>query len=141
MNAGLRRRNRPAARGQRGVMLVEALVGLLIFSIGILALIALQAVGIRENNEAAYRSAASFVVDRIIGDLWAANTANLTTFAGTYSATSKATEPWSKSVTAALPAGSAEVVVTGGSVTVTVTWQAPGAPAHSFKQRAVIVDG
>lgn len=126
---------------QRGIMLVEALVGLLIFSIGILALIALQAVGIRENNEAAYRSAASFVVDRIIGDLWAADQSNLNALAGTYSAASNAAAPWSRSVNAALPAGSAVVVVSGGSVTVTVTWQAPGAPAHSFTQRAVVVDG
>ena len=29
---------RPPARGQRGVMLIEALVGILIFSVGILAL-------------------------------------------------------------------------------------------------------
>jgi type IV pilus assembly protein PilV len=45
-------------RNQRGVMLIEALVGILIFAIGILAMIAMQASAIRATQDARYRTEA-----------------------------------------------------------------------------------
>ena len=44
------------ARTQAGVMLIEALIGILIFSIGILALIGMQGAAIRNTTDARYRS-------------------------------------------------------------------------------------
>ena len=44
--------------GQRGVMLIEAMIGILIFAIGILALIAMQATAIRATQDARYRTEA-----------------------------------------------------------------------------------
>lgn len=41
---------------QHGVMLIEALVGILIFAIGILALIAMQTMAIRATQDARYRT-------------------------------------------------------------------------------------
>jgi type IV pilus assembly protein PilV len=43
---------------QHGVMLIEALVGILIFAIGILAMIAMQATAIRATQDARYRTEA-----------------------------------------------------------------------------------
>ena len=45
-------------------MLIEALIGILIFSIGILALIGMQAAAIRNTADARYRSEASFLANR-----------------------------------------------------------------------------
>lgn len=43
---------------QHGVMLIEAMIGILIFAIGILALIAMQATAIRATQDARYRTEA-----------------------------------------------------------------------------------
>ncbi|MCU0869360.1 MAG: hypothetical protein MUF30_07100 [Burkholderiales bacterium] len=61
----------PRVSRQRGVMLIEALLGILIFSLGIMALIGLQAQSIRNSSEAKYRADASFLADQIIGRIWA----------------------------------------------------------------------
>lgn len=65
---------------QRGVALLEALVAILIFSIGILALVGLQARAISTTSDAKYRSDATFLANKIIGIMWG-DKANLTTYA------------------------------------------------------------
>ncbi|MFH2135738.1 MAG: type IV pilus modification protein PilV [Pseudomonadota bacterium] len=57
---------------QQGVMLLEALVAILIFSIGILAIVGLQANSIKLSNDAKYRSDASFLANQLIGEMWMA---------------------------------------------------------------------
>ena len=59
------------ARAQAGVMLLEALIGILIFSLGILSLVALQATSIQLTSDAKYRTDASLLANRLIGQMWA----------------------------------------------------------------------
>jgi type IV pilus assembly protein PilV len=69
--------NRPpnTARAQAGVMLLEALIGILIFSLGILSLVALQATSIQLTSDAKYRTDASLLANRLIGQMWASGLA------------------------------------------------------------------
>lgn len=60
-----RSRHAPASC-QRGVLLHEALVGILIFSIGLLTIADLQTQVIARFNDARYRSAAALLANRII---------------------------------------------------------------------------
>jgi len=53
-------------RGQHGVILIEALIGILIFSIGILALVAMQTAAISAQSDAQYRIEAGNLVDKIL---------------------------------------------------------------------------
>jgi len=55
---------------QQGVMLIEALIGILIFSIGILALIAMQASAISAQADAQVRIEAANLADRLVNKLW-----------------------------------------------------------------------
>jgi type IV pilus assembly protein PilV len=55
---------------QEGVMLLEALIGILIFSLGVLALVAMQAVSISSVSNARYRTEASFLANDILGSAW-----------------------------------------------------------------------
>jgi type IV pilus assembly protein PilV len=66
----MRRRVANRRQGQRGIMLLEALIAILIFSLGILALIGLQAQSIRNSSEAKYRADASFLANQLIGFMW-----------------------------------------------------------------------
>lgn len=127
---------------QQGVMLIEALISVLIFSIGVLALIGLQAVALREISESRFRSDASYIADRVIGDASASNLANLATRVGTYSATSNPADPWARAVTdknSGLPEGAVVVAVAGDTLTVTVNWQTRGG-MRSFTETARVVD-
>ena len=58
------------ARLEAGVMLIEALIGILIFSIGILALLGMQGTAIKNTTEARYRSEAAFLASQIVGQMW-----------------------------------------------------------------------
>jgi type IV pilus assembly protein PilV len=61
---------RRARRAQEGVMLLEALIGILIFSLGVLALVAMQSVSVSAVSNAKYRVEAAFYADDIIHKAW-----------------------------------------------------------------------
>ena len=119
---------------QSGVALLEALVGILIFSIGILALMGLQAQSIRNTVEAKYRNEAAYLANQIIGQMWVdrgPNGANLATYDTGGGANPNMTA-WRTQVANTLPrvvaggANSPTIVVAGSQVTVTIFWQLPG---------------
>lgn len=135
----------PVTPRQEGVILIEALVGVLIFSIGLLALIGLQSVAIREMTEAKTRTDASFIADRVMGDIAATNMSAgaLTALAGTYNASTNSAHAWAQAAidkNSGLPNGEVQLTVNGNTVTVVVSWSTPGGN-RTFSQSAQLVDG
>ncbi|OFZ88431.1 MAG: type IV pilus modification protein PilV [Betaproteobacteria bacterium RBG_16_64_18] len=62
---------RPTGQGlQRGVFLIEALLGILIFSLGILSLVAMQTAAVSAQSDARYRIEAANLADQIAGTIW-----------------------------------------------------------------------
>ena len=57
-------------RGQRGVFLIEALIGILIFSLGILSLVAIQTAAVSAQNDAQFRVEAANFADQIMSQIW-----------------------------------------------------------------------
>jgi type IV pilus assembly protein PilV len=57
--------------GQSGVMLLEALIAILIFSLGILTVIAIQATSIKMAADAQLRTRATLLANRLVGQMWA----------------------------------------------------------------------
>lgn len=55
---------------QSGVALLEALIAVLIFSLGILTIVAIQATSIRLTGDAQLRTRASLLAERLIGQMW-----------------------------------------------------------------------
>ena len=66
---------------QKGVMLLEALIGILIFSLGVLGIVAMQATAIARLTDAKYRTEAAHLADRMIGTIWANRGTNVPTLA------------------------------------------------------------
>jgi type IV pilus assembly protein PilV len=62
---------------QGGAYLLEALIGLLIFSLGILGIVGLQAASLRATSDAGLRAEAVFAANQLIGQMWADNIQNL----------------------------------------------------------------
>ena len=127
---------------QAGFMLIEAMVSIVVFSIGVLGLVALLAAVIKETSNAQYRIEASMLTDQLIGEMWGEDKATLP--ASFSSPDGPRYQAWlTRSVQAAnngLPGAVATppTVVFGANnqVTVTVFWQmpgsAPGTPAHQY---------
>jgi type IV pilus assembly protein PilV len=116
-------------RNQQGVMLIEALIGILIFSIGILALMGMQATAMRATVDAKYRSEAAFLANEIIGVMWV-NRANISQYATASCASNTECNAWRTRVQAKLPnatgANAPTIAIAGTQATVTVFWQRPG---------------
>jgi type IV pilus assembly protein PilV len=100
---------------QSGVALIEAMVAILLFSIGVLAVAGLQASMLKHTGDAKYRADASYIAQQRIGVLWS-DLNNIDTNyleAGTYITD--------------LPGGMRKVTKNpAGEYVVTVGWTAPG---------------
>src|SRR5437867_5412436 len=59
-----------APKRENGVMLLEALIAILIFSIGILAVVGLQAVSIRNVTDSKHRTEAAFLANNLLSQMW-----------------------------------------------------------------------
>ena len=128
----------------RGSVLIEALVSILVFSVGVLAIVRLQAAAIGNTHEAKLRADASFVASQVISQMWAdrgASSVNLPCYAHPTAgacpsaASTAAKDAWIDSFT--VPGGSNYLpgatagqqvisVDASGKVTVIIRWQMPG---------------
>ncbi|HEY2336988.1 MAG TPA: type IV pilus modification protein PilV [Burkholderiales bacterium] len=133
------------ARGQRGVALLEALIGILIFSIGILAVVGMQATAIRTVSDSKYRSEAAFLANQLLTQMWT-DAGNVSAYAypGTGTVPARLTN-WVSDVGSRLPGTTAAQPViavsgataSGATVQITVYWQLPeeasqGLPARNY---------
>lgn len=138
---------------QAGSMLLEGLISILLFSIGILAIVGLQATSIKMVGDAKYRSDASLLANQLIGQMWAGNRTTATLQAN-FSSTPAGTQytNWLNSVNASSLPGVAGValnqpivtfttntttVVNSSIATITIYWSSPSEPAQAHKHVVV----
>jgi type IV pilus assembly protein PilV len=122
-SAATRRERRPA---QRGSALVEVLVSVLLFSVGILGLLRVLEFSVRDSGEVEYRAEAAAIADETLGRMWV-DRGNLASYA-------TADVPVSE-----LPNGRQTIVVAGEVVNITISWQPPGVPiAHAHTTSATL---
>lgn len=117
---------------QQGVILIEVMVAMLIFSVGVLALVGLQATMIKNTADSKYRSEASYIAQSRIGQIWA-DPDNAATYL-------EANTP----ISTLLPGGTRTVTQPApGQFTVTVTWLVPGPnqQPHNFTTTARVTGG
>jgi type IV pilus assembly protein PilV len=62
---------------ERGAVLLEAFIAILLFSMGMLALAGVQAAAIKNAADAKYRTEAAYLANQIIAQMWAESPANL----------------------------------------------------------------
>lgn len=122
----MKKMNTVTVNKQSGSVLIEALVSVLIFSMGILALVGLQGAMIKNNSDAKYRADASFIAQERLGLMWTDPT-NVANYIET------------DTPVALLPNGKRTVTVGPRRfATVTVTWQAPGMDEHQYMASSYI---
>jgi type IV pilus assembly protein PilV len=124
-----------SSKAIRGAALIEALVGILIFSIGILGLVGLQAAMTRAQGAAKFRADAAYLSSEIIGAMWA-DRPNLASYATAPSSacTYQRCADWVNKVKTGLPQGQVELspVVSTGAVSLTMTWTSTNEGTRSY---------
>lgn len=122
-------------------MLLEALIGLLIFALGVLGLIGMQATATKVAADSKYRAEATMLADQLISQMWVDDRSNaslVTNYVGSGGSGGPKYNEWYAAIAAArtgLPGASIagnEPTVTidaTNTVTVTIRWQAPGETA------------
>lgn len=126
-------------------MLLEALIAILIFSMGILAIVGMQAASVKQAGDAKYRSDANMLVNELVGQMWTSDRTASTLAAsfatggaaytawlgdhstpGTVAATLPGADTNPPTVTVVQVPGSNPPTTASSLVTIRVFWQAPG---------------
>lgn len=113
-------------RKSRGVTLVEVLVALVVFSVGLLGVVGLQARALQLSVDSEDRSRAALLANEIVSEMWAQQSTTLPV--STVDAwRARVQDP----VVSGLPQsdGAVSPPDADGVVTVTITWRSPGKPA------------
>ena len=67
---------------QGGAFLLEALIAILIFSLGVLGIVGLQARSLKAVGDAQYRGEAAFLAQTLAGRMWAHDPTDVQTYFG-----------------------------------------------------------
>jgi type IV pilus assembly protein PilV len=128
-----------STKSQSGVVLLEALIAILIFSLGIMTVVAMQATSVKLTGDAKYRSDATMAANQLVGQMWASGL-NLADLKAQYQTGGTVYQAWFAGlVNSGMLPGVAiddetmkpQVSVidaadaTGGRVTITIFWRTP----------------
>ncbi len=137
--------SRPA--GGRGSVLVEGLLALVVFSVGLVALLLLLSAALRETGNARYRSEASLLASDLVASMWTGDRSQAALQSRFANPKSAEYSGWLARVQATLPGVSAAgnqphlEIGPGRTVTLRLRWQPPGEPdVHQLVVQTVISD-
>jgi type IV pilus assembly protein PilV len=138
-------------RGKRhchqGSVLLEGLLAIFIFSVGLLSILMLLSTALIEVGNARYRSEASLLATTLLAEMWTGDR-TLTALRAAYGSSDTAEfRAWHQQVAARLPgvtnSTNQPVIAIDNErrVTITLFWRTPSeATAHTFLTSAIITD-
>jgi len=136
--AARRAQRTPHLRGagrqsERGIALIEVLVALLIFMLGVLGLVGLQTSMTRAQTESKIRADAAYLASEAVGRMWSDLT-NLSSYSGTSCASLDRCKEWQGKVASGLPGGTGTITVDvpTGDVSIEIDWTLPSGEIHKY---------
>lgn len=128
-----------SSEGQGGSILIEALIAVLIFSLGVLALIGMQTFTINESMHSKYRTDAGYLANEIVGQMML-DKPNVANYADGASTTSGLRTAWDARVAERLPNGTSAITMNGSAVTIVLTWRNPNeSTAHNYRSVSQVI--
>ena len=134
---GMPPRATPVQALQEGFVLLEALVAMLVFALGILGMVGLQARMTQEQTSAKLRSDAAYMASELVGTIWG-DLLHADSYRSNNCNGYARCSDWLNKVVATMPSGSSTVTVTdpdalgARDVSVTVIWTMPGGDQHQY---------
>jgi type IV pilus assembly protein PilV len=126
---------------QRGALLLEVLISILIFSFALLGLVALQARAVQLSVDAEDRNRAALLANELVSTMWSQQSVDTGTLAGEITA-------WKTRVRASLPPFDSSVVatVTNGTenglatADITINWlpNSPQSTTHAYTTKVLL---
>lgn len=137
---------------QQGFTLIEALVAILIFVVGVLGLVGLQTASTLTQTETRARSEAAFLAQEMIGLMWTdMGRLNQYAISSGSDCSAAACQQWLAKIRATLPQGNAIVTPTaitnanglniGSDVALTIRWQTPNGDQRQYQTTTAIIPG
>jgi type IV pilus assembly protein PilV len=120
------------SHGQRGSSLIEGLLALVVFSIGLMGLLMLLSATLIDSGQARYRSEASFLASDLVARLWSGDRSLASLQSRFGNTESDDYQTWLQRVQASLPGTSAAAnqpvieIDNERNVIITIGWQTPG---------------
>lgn len=147
---GLTFRKQRRLPADRGFVLLECLIAILVFSFGVLSIMSLQANSIAVVRDSKFRSDAGLLANQIIGRMWS-DRANLASYqlngtsadcaTGSNSSSNAKVTAWLADMQSVLPQTVGvrqKIAVTSDAmVTVTICWAGPQDASGSFRRHTV----
>lgn len=122
----------------RGVALIEALIGILIFAFGVLGLMGLQAAMTKAQTSSKIRADAANLASDLMGLIQTDNPGNINSYATAACGGYTRCSDWRAKLVATLPRGAATITVTNSSkVDVTITWRQGSEAAGKYQTSMV----
>ena len=140
---------------QHGGVMLEALLAILIFSLGILTVLSLQTNSVKITTDARYRTEAALLANRVIGQMWASSS-TLAQMKTDFATDGPAYNTWLAEVEGskglpgiAVASGprintkptivfdNATTGATAGQVTIRLFWRPPGVPDNERREHVV----
>jgi type IV pilus assembly protein PilV len=116
---------------QQGSVLIESLVAVVIFSMGVLSLVGLQSAMLKNSNDNRYRAEAQLIAQTHL--------ANMMAFGG--DAATYVSQVDRNRIKTQLPNGTLTFsAITNSMITVTVGWQLPGGNHHQINASSYLFD-
>jgi len=132
---------RKKQQSQSGFMLIEVLISVLVFSVGVLAIVALQVAITSAQTEAKARADASNLASELVGLMWS-DVTNIGNYTSANCAGYNPCNLWLTKVQQTLPASSTNAPAvtvdttaggaTQGDVSITIQWQLPNGLLHKY---------
>lgn len=107
--------NRNTLSSERGFALIEVLVSLVIFSLGVVGLMGMQTRALQASTDAQDRSMAAMLANSATSEMWAIKSTSLS---------DTAVDAWKEQVSASLPRGEGEITenTSGSDATISIKW-------------------
>ncbi len=138
------KRGAAASRRQAGFMLIEVMVSVLLFSVGVLAVVGLQASMSKAQTASKDRADAAYLANEVIGLMWSDAT-NVTRYNGTSCDNYARCQDWAGKLATALPKGgkTIQVALAAGEtnvydVNIAITWALPDGGTHTYTTQTTI---
>ena len=106
-------------KAQSGMLLIEVMIAVLIFSFGLLGLVGLQVASTQNSTNAEERTRASMLANDIVSVMWVTNSLNPSTDIASWKTLV------ADSTKGGLSNATGDVTVVGNVATVTITWKSP----------------